>query len=64
MIRLIVAIALVSLVMLMNGCAPDPPRPALPDGQHRVPVNRVPVDPASPMPAPVMPAPAGGSDEQ
>ncbi|MDR8730081.1 hypothetical protein FEQ05_03202 [Burkholderia pseudomultivorans] len=47
MSRSTVAILLIQLVVLMNGCSDSPPKPVLPDGSHRVPVNRVqPVPPS------------------
>ncbi len=54
MIRAFVVIASIQLVILMNGCSDSPPKPVLPDGSHRVPVNRV---------APVSPS-DGGAHEQ
>ena len=33
-----------NFVMLTNGCSSGPPKPVLPDGSHRVPVNSVPVN--------------------
>ncbi|CAN7451428.1 hypothetical protein LJR034_002860 [Caballeronia sp. LjRoot34] len=37
------------LVMLIESCSGNPPKPVLPDGSHRVPVNRVPpVPPVTP----------------
>jgi hypothetical protein len=36
-----------NFVMLMSGCSSGPPKPVLPDGSHRVPVNSVPPVPAS-----------------
>ncbi|ACD14605.1 MULTISPECIES: hypothetical protein [Burkholderiaceae] len=54
MSRSTVAILIVQLVMLMNGCSDSLPKLVLPDGSHRVPVNRVqPVPPSD-----------GGSHEQ
>ncbi len=47
MVRSIAAIVVVQLVILINGCSDSPPRPVLPDGSHRVPVNRVPPTPPS-----------------
>ncbi|CAN7693343.1 hypothetical protein ACOCG7_09675 [Paraburkholderia sp. DD10] len=41
MIRSVVAVFAIQLVMLINGCSGNPPKPVLPDGLHRVPVNRV-----------------------
>jgi len=49
-----------NFVMLTNGCSSGPPKPVLPDGSHRVPVNRVPPVPASSV-SPALPdAPADG----
>ncbi len=42
MIRSVVAVLAIQLVILINGCSGNPPKPVLPDGLHRVPVNRVP----------------------
>jgi hypothetical protein len=47
MIRSVVAVFTFQLVMLINGCSDSPPKPVLPDGLHRVPVNRVPPVPPS-----------------
>jgi len=54
MFRSIVVILAFQLVLLTNGCSGNPPKPVLPDGLHRVPVNHV---------APVPPS-RGGSHEQ
>ncbi|MFX1671616.1 hypothetical protein PWR63_04840 [Paraburkholderia sp. A2WS-5] len=61
----VVFIVAINSVVLMSGCAGDPPRPVLPDGLHRVPVNRVsPVPPMPPVPpVPPVTSPAGGRDE-
>jgi hypothetical protein len=32
----------ISLVMLTGGCHFEPPKPVLPDGSHRVPINLIP----------------------
>jgi hypothetical protein len=56
MIRFVAAIVLVSSVLLIDGCQATPPKPVLPDGLHRVPVNRVP-------PVPPVSSPAGDRDE-
>lgn len=42
MIRSVVAVVVFQLGMLINGCSGSPPKPVLPAGSHRVPVNRVP----------------------
>ncbi|AIP34384.1 putative lipoprotein [Paraburkholderia xenovorans LB400] len=47
MIRSVVAVVIIQLVILINGCSGNPPKPVLPDGLHRVPVNRVPPVPQS-----------------
>lgn len=47
MIRSVVAVIAIQLVILINGCSGSPPKPVLPDGSHRVPVNRVPPVPPS-----------------
>jgi hypothetical protein len=54
MIRSVVAIIIMELVMLINGCSGSSPKPVLPDGSHRVPVNRVP---------PVSPSDGGGHEQ-
>jgi hypothetical protein len=40
---LVVSLA-INFVMLISGCSSGPPKPLLPDGSHRVPVNSVPVN--------------------
>jgi hypothetical protein len=55
----------INFVMLTNGCVSGPPKPVLPDGSHRVPVNSVPVNRMPPVPTslvwPALPdAPADG----
>lgn len=55
----------INFVILISGCASGPPKPVLPDGSHRVPVNSVPVNRMPPVPAssvsPALPdAPAEG----
>lgn len=40
--NLTVTILILSLVILIESCSENPPKPVLPDGSHRVPVNRVP----------------------
>lgn len=68
MIRPVVFVALMTSVLLINGCSSERARPVQPDGLHRVPVNRVPpvspvsrVSPRSPL-SPVTSL-TGGSDE-
>lgn len=47
MFRSVVVGTIIQLVILINGCSGSPPRPVLPDGSYRVPVNRVvPVPPS------------------
>ncbi|ACD20807.1 hypothetical protein Bphyt_6501 [Paraburkholderia phytofirmans PsJN] len=38
--RFLVALLLMNFVILTSGCASGPPKPVLPDGLHRVPINR------------------------
>lgn len=52
--RSFVAIVVIQLVILINGCSGSPPKPVLPDGSHRVPVNRV---------VPIPPSDGGGHEE-
>ena len=47
MIRSVVVAIVIQLVMLIDGCSGIPPKPVLPDGSHRVPVNRIPPVPPS-----------------
>jgi hypothetical protein len=54
MIRSVVAVLVFQLVMLINGRSGNPPKPVLPDGSHRVPVNRVP---------PAYPSDGGGHEQ-
>lgn len=54
MFRSVVMVTVVQLVILINGCSVSPPKPVLPDGSHRVPVNRV---------APVPPSDGGGHEQ-
>ena len=61
---LVVSLA-INFVMLTNGCSSGPPKPVLPDGLHRVPVNSTAVNRVPPVPAasvsPALPdAPAEG----
>jgi hypothetical protein len=65
MCKFLVVSLSINFVMLISGCASGPPKPALPDGSHRVPVNSVPVNGVPPVPAssvsPALPdAPAHG----
>lgn len=44
----LIARAFLALLALMLGaCGGNPPKPVLPDGLHRVPVNRVPAVPSA-----------------
>lgn len=55
--KFLIGSMVINFVILMDGCSSDPPKPVLPDGSHRVPVNRV-----VPVPAPsVPPEPAAAS---
>ena len=54
MIRAVAVIAFVQLAILINGCSDSPPKPVMPDGSYRVPVNRV---------APVSPSDGGGHEQ-
>lgn len=38
--RLLIALSLINFVILISGCSSGPPKPVLPDGSHRVPINR------------------------
>lgn len=38
--RLLIALSLINFVILTSGCSSGPPKPVLPDGSHRVPINR------------------------
>lgn len=45
--RLLIGLFLVNFVILISGCSSGPPKPVLPDGSHRMPINReLPVPPA------------------
>lgn len=55
MYKFLVAILSINFVILIDGCTSSPPKPVLPDGSHRVPVNRVPPVPDVPA-APNLPA--------
>lgn len=46
--NLIVTILVFCSVILIESCSGDPPKPVLPDGSHRVPVNHAP--PVPPVP--------------
>ncbi|TAM18607.1 MAG: hypothetical protein EPN65_07665 [Pandoraea sp.] len=50
----------ISLVVLIDGCVSGPPKPVLPDGSHRVPINRVPPVPPAPRPSALPRASVGG----
>jgi hypothetical protein len=62
MYRFVVSILAINFVILICGCMSGPPKPVLPDGSHRVPVNQVPPVPAASAPAalPAGPAEGGG----
>ncbi|WP_180970592.1 hypothetical protein [Burkholderia sp. WAC0059] len=47
MIRLMSMVIVIQSVLLIIGCSGNPPKPVLPDGLHRVPVNHVPPVPPS-----------------
>lgn len=49
-----------SLVILTTSCHFEPPKPVLPDGSHRVPVNRVPPVPATSASCALPEVPVGG----
>ncbi len=42
MYKFMAVVFAINFVILIDGCASGPPKPVLPDGSHRVPVNRVP----------------------
>jgi hypothetical protein len=50
--KLLIALLLINFVILTSGCSSGPPKPVLPDGSHRVPINRE---------LPVLPAPSAAS---
>ncbi|PTB19067.1 hypothetical protein C9I57_18590 [Trinickia symbiotica] len=50
----------ISLVVLTSGCHFEPPKPVLPDGLLRVPINRVPPVPATSASSALPDAPVGG----
>lgn len=44
--RMIIGSLLVNFVILISGCSSGPPKPVLPDGSHRVPINtELPIQP-------------------
>lgn len=47
MIRSVVAVIVIQLVILIDGCSGISHKPVLPDGSHRVSVNRIPPVPPS-----------------
>ncbi|MGU7811647.1 hypothetical protein [Burkholderia sp. AW49-1] len=53
------------LAWSLTACSSGPPKPALPDGLHRVPINRVPPVPDKPTTVPTAPSqpvsPDGGA---
>lgn len=48
MYKFLVIVLAINFVILIDGCSSGPPKPVLPDGSHRVPVNRVPPVPDVP----------------
>jgi hypothetical protein len=62
MYRILSSVLSISSVILISACSSGPPKPVLPDGSQRVPVNQVPPDPAASAPAalPAGPAEGGG----
>jgi len=46
--NLMVTMLIFCLVIPIESCSGNPPKPVLPDGAHRVPVNRVPPVPPAP----------------
>jgi hypothetical protein len=62
MCKFLVGFLSINLGILLSGCSSEPPKPVLPDGSHRVPVNRVPPTPAAFAPSafPDTPAEGGG----
>jgi hypothetical protein len=38
--KLLIGSLLINFVILISGCSSGPPKPVLPDGSHRVPINR------------------------
>ncbi|MBC8746033.1 hypothetical protein OKW43_005011 [Paraburkholderia sp. WC7.3g] len=50
MYRILIGSFLVNFVILISGCSSGPPKPVLPDGSHRVPINHVFPVPASSIP--------------
>ncbi len=52
--KFLIGSLVINFVILIDGCSSGPPKPVLPDGSHRVPVNRVvsvPASSSSPEPA-------------
>ena len=49
MYKFLVIVLAINFVILIDGCASGPPKPVLPDGSHRVPVNRIPPVPDVPV---------------
>ncbi|AWV04763.1 hypothetical protein DM992_36140 [Burkholderia sp. JP2-270] len=50
------------LAWSLAACSSGPPKPVLPDGLHRVPINRVPPVPDWPMAVPTAPNQPASSD--
>lgn len=50
---LLIGSVLVNFVILISGCSSNPPKPVLPDGSSRVPINRD-------LPVSVVPSAASG----
>ncbi len=60
--KLLIGSLVINFVILIDGCSSGLPKPVLPDGSHRVPINRVvraPASPVSPEPATASTAGAG-----
>lgn len=51
MSKLLIGSFLLNFVILISGCSSGPPKPILPDGSHRVPIN-------CELPVPVLPSAA------
>jgi hypothetical protein len=62
MCKFLVGFLSLNFVILLSGCCSEPPKPVLPEGSHRVPVNRFPPTPAAfaPSALPDTPAEGGG----
>jgi hypothetical protein len=62
MYRISFSVLSIGFVILVSACSSGPPKPVLPDGSHRVPVNQVSPIPAASVPAalPAGPAEGGG----